>query len=769
MDEVADLVSQLPGSNKPADPVVSEAVAEPAVDVAPAAEPAKKKRRTSRRKRQPVAKELTMEELDKQQLLPPETPKPTEKVRGLGDLYAKYRIGDDPTFRVHVYRLFPKVAPGGRKFDGFYDEWDTPLSEQQIQAEYGGGEFRIVVQGPHPDDPRKWKHYESLRVQLAGDPKWERQPRALRQGDTNATEAAAGNPAPLPAPAAPESPKVVESALKLMADTVTAEREERRRIEDRAQQGHGRGEDPYVKHAIDAERRRADEVSKVERERREEERRRREEEREQERRDREEMRREMDSMRHRPTPSIGEELSKLAQAGIFRNDDGGVAKEMLSQILERHRGEMEALHRQHGAFVESIRSAHETQLSALREAHLKEMAAEREASRAREDRVNERLVAEREERRRDRETYRSQVEERDKQWRDRMENQKEMLEQTHQSRYTSTVTTFEQRLQWKDQEIDRMRTENHDLKMKQEEKGDIFTQLAQIGQLKEAVKGIADVPPPSSSPSGGIGLTGASGDSVPEWVKTLAESPVAERLVSGLVGGAAGGGGAAPVAPQQQHHEGQILQTPQGEMVVVRDPASGQLAMAPRQALEARWRASNQQQQSAAQRSGLLGPAPTRRRSRKRSPDVVPNLAEGLDKPIAPWDAPSDTPAPAPESARKSSQVPVVTPAPTVNESEPMKLSNVERQVLGVIATHVHESVVQVGEPEDFVKLMLEKYPRAIVEQVVKGYTTEDIIRGVIQVQPSGAGATPAGRHFMQHAIRMLRAAIQSHHAGGGW
>ncbi len=90
-----------------------------------------------------------------------------------------------------------------------------------------------------------------------------------------------------------------------------------------------------------------------------------------------------------------------------------------------------------------------------------------------------------------------------------------------------------------------------------------------------------------------------------------------------------------------------------------------------------------------------------------------------------------------------------------------MTLNQTERQVLGIIAKHVHESVLNVAEPQEFVQEMLTKYPRPIVEQIVKGYTTADIIRGVIQVQPSGAGATPAGRHFMQHAIKMLRAAVQ--------
>ena len=55
---------------------------------------------------------------------------------------------------------------------------------------------------------------------------------------------------------------------------------------------------------------------------------------------------------------------------------------------------------------------------------------------------------------------------------------------------------------------------------------------------------------------------------------------------------------------------------------------------------------------------------------------------------------------------------------------------------------------------------MTSKYPQNVIEQIVKGYTTEQIIRGVCQVEPRAAGATPAGQQFMLKAIKLLRQAV---------
>ena len=116
------------------------------------------------------------------------------------------------------------------KFDGFYDEYDIPITEQQIQSDYGGGQYRVVVVGPHPTNPRLPKHYGSHSIGLAGEPNWDRMPRAL-QGKKKPDADTSGNPPPLPMMPSHENPKLAEAALKMFEKTAEAEREERRRLE----------------------------------------------------------------------------------------------------------------------------------------------------------------------------------------------------------------------------------------------------------------------------------------------------------------------------------------------------------------------------------------------------------------------------------------------------------------------------------------------------------------------------------------------------------
>lgn len=772
-DEVADLVSQLPSSKPQPDEDLFASddeddddydldADEKAEAKAEAKPKAKTRRRTSRRK-QVAPKEQTLEDLDAD-MLPSDLPKPAENVKTLGDIYAKYNIGDSPDFSIQVYRMYPKMAPGGRKIDGFYDEWQEPLTEQQLQAEYGGGTYRIVVMGPHPGKMNAKKHYESHRVQLAGDPKYERRPGAL-QGSSDSSKGANGTPAPAPNPpplGSQENPKVVETAMKLMADTVTAEREERRRVEERATQRNSGG-DEYVRHAIESERRRADDMTKAERERREEERRANTERVREEKAERERLRREMEAIKH-SQPSISDTISALTGTGLFNRDSEGVAKEMLTQILERQRADVDAIHKQNQTFVESVRNGYESQIAAVREAQAREISSERESSRGREDRINERLEAERAERRRDQENFRKQVEDRDLQWKDRMESAKALMEQTWQSRHTSTIANLEQRIQWKDQEIDRLRTELSDAKSKQEEKGDVVTQLMQMKQMQDTLKDFAGAPQHSAGlgGAGGIGLN--KGGDAPEWLSTVMESPVIERVAASLFGG--GDGGAAPQAPaappQPQYQEGQEVSTPQGVMVVVRNPQNGQLAFAPKEALAA-YNQAVQQQQGGGSGSSLLGPPPQKRRR-----EAVPNLMKeyGFKAPKSPWDDDEDEPAAAPPKADRAAAPPsppaaLTKPAPkSAGDSEPLALNKTEKQVLSIIAKHVHEHVMSVSEPEEFVQELTSKYPASIIEQIVKGYTTEQIIRGVTQVEPRAAGATPAGRQFMLRAVKMLRDSV---------
>ena len=94
----------------------------------------------------------------------------------LDDLCAHYCIGRGHGNRLSVYRQWPKIFPGGRKADGFLDDYDQPIDEAFIQNEYGGGEYLVKVVGPKSGTNQGYQHYESVRVCISGDAKYHQTP-----------------------------------------------------------------------------------------------------------------------------------------------------------------------------------------------------------------------------------------------------------------------------------------------------------------------------------------------------------------------------------------------------------------------------------------------------------------------------------------------------------------------------------------------------------------------------------------------------------------
>lgn len=772
-DEIDDLVSQLDD-----DLDASDGLDAPDEEPTPAKKP---RRRTSRKTAKSSPADVddddvsgmtarTIEEMDVAELLPKGLPKPTENIKSLSDLYARYGVGQNPDFRIHIYRTYPKFAPGNRKFDGFYDSWDTPMTEEAIQAEYGGGQYRVVIVGPHPQNPQLMKPYSSMQVGLAGDPIWDRLPRALQHAThaESKSDAAAGNPPPMAFQPAQENPKLAEAAMKMASEMADRERQERHRMEERRDTGDQKLSSMMTP-VIEAERRRADDVLRAERERSEAERGYMNERLREAKEQFEETRRRMET-EVKSRPSLGDELRSLREAGIMGGDNGA-AKEMFTQILEKHRGEMDGIQRQHQSFIESLRSGHQAEVQALRDAHAREMVAEREASKSREQRIEERLAAEREERKRDQDRYRQQIEDRDQQWKDRMESAKMTYESSWESKHSSMVSNYESRIQWMQGETDRLKSELLEARMRHEEKGDIMTQLMKMKEFQTVITEFGGGSKEASSGGGGIGISAASGE---DW-KSVAAEQFGERLpqILQVVGGLLTGNNAAAAIPpqqQQQFQEGQIVPTPQGEMVVVRDPASNQLALAPRAEVEKHMRA---QAQGA---PGLLtGGAPQRRasgrrgdaqRQRSRSADysAVPNLAEGLPKRRPPWEGGGDEvrhAAPEPPPAPPPMPRMTTRSAAASEEGEPMEMSHMERQGIKMIAKMVHESVMSAEEPEDFVARAMNSYDPDVLQTLVGGYTTEQIVRGILQVEPKSGGATPGGQQFVREAFAQLRDALR--------
>lgn len=746
----------------------------------------------------------TMEELDAEQMLPRKLPKPVENVKTLGDLCAKYEIGDSPDFKLQVYRTYPKMFPGAMKADGFYDTWNEPLDMEMIQSEYGGGTYRVVVVGPHPKSPNLPKHYDSISVQIPGHPNYERLPKAM-QGKEHANDdkhQGGGQqpqyPPQMPTPA--ENPKLVESAMKMAFDQAKLEREERREMErrseererERQQQAQQQPQyDPskFYEPVVDAERRRADDLLRSERERNEAERRFMQERLEEEKRNREEFQRKVETEQNSKR-SLAQEITDLKEAGIFKTGDEGVAQSMLNQILEKHRSEMDGLQQQHREFIKSLREGHQSELQALRESHRRELEAEREASRNREQRIEERLNSEREERKRDQDRareqlnereqrYRETLAERDQQWKDRMDQQQQMLNQSWESRHNALISSYENRIQWQQGEIDRLKTELSEAKHRQREDQDPVAQLHRYSEMKNVFKDTFKdeiQPQAGSGSSGGIGLSGSGGD---DWKTTLAEG-IGDRLPDIIKSVAGGFAGVAGQQPAQNYEVGQEVDTPQGKMIVVQTP-DGQKGLAPKEQVEAYQRAQMQQQEQEQASGRLLGqqqrppqrpqprvmPSPEKvRQSRRRaSASINPtqNLADGLPKPKPPWEGGIDS-QPSGSSARTSHRA-----EPSGGEQqqsgqgaaeEPLELSRQERQGLNMIAKLVHESAMQADEPEEFVEKVREGFPADLLQHIVGYYSTDQIIRGIRQVQPKSAGATPGGQQFVREAFRQLREAM---------
>jgi hypothetical protein len=781
-------------------------------DIISRAEPSKRKRRMAKRSEAADAdsvteesggstdeepddgKQSTMEELDLRDMLPAQPMKPVENVKSLGDIIAKYNIGSNPEYKLQVWRTYPKIFPGGVKADGFYDTWDQPLTEELIQSEYGGGNFRIVVMGPHPTKPNTLKHFDSVSLNLAGTPKYDRQPKAVQQSQSSSASEAPSMPSPMMM-MGQENAKLSETAMKLAVDIASKEREERIRVEERADQKAAIAA-TAAQPAVEAERRRADDLIKAERDRSDLERRMMQERFEEARAEQRKLLERIEQMEAN-RPSVAAELERILPFTQQRGDgegSGKVAERMMESVLEKHRIEMESMRsqqqqmldnmsRQHEATITSMRSSHQHEIATMREAAARELQAERESSARRQERADDQLKMEREERRRDQERQRELLDANDRTWKERIEMQLASTNQNWESRHQSVVSTYENQLLWKQQEIDRLKAELSDMRARMTDNSDPIAIVHKAKEIREAIGG--PEASGSSGSSGGIGMSG--GD---DW-KNLAVEGLTERAPQLLqvLGSMLSGGS----QQQPQYQVGQVVHTPQGEMVVVQTPQG--LALAPKAALDQA--AQNEQ-------ARMLPPAQQQRAPRRRvMPDVdevvqqgrggakkrrgpvsaVPNFADaGIygDKPLPvrnrrpPWEGggadedddmmpqqaqaqeqAQQQAAPQQQAPRRTSK-PQQAPQQQAPQRITRQMSSQERRGLLVIAKLVHDSVMNADEPEEFAEKVMKDWPPDMLKRVISGYSPDDIARGIIEIQPNSAGATPAGQAFVRAAFSQV-------------
>lgn len=739
-------------------------------------------------------KQSTMEDLDLRDMLPQQPMKPAENVKSLGDIIAKYNIGNSTEFKLQVWRTYPKIFPGGVKSDGFYDTWDQPLTEELIQSEYGGGNFRIVVMGPHPTKPNTLKHYDSVSVNLAGTPKYDRQPKAIQQSQLSPSDLAPPSPMLM---MGQENAKLSETAMKLAVDMAAGERNERIRVEDRATAQADRAMSA-VQPAVEAERRRADDLIRAERERSEMERRIMQERFDESRTEQKKLVERIEQMEVN-RPSVATELERILPFTQQKQSDNGegnkIAERMMESVLDKHRTEMEAtrtghqqmidnMNKQHEAMTASMRSSHLHEVTSTREAHQRDLQAERDAGIRRQERGEEQLKSEREERRRDQERQRELIDANDRSWKERLEMQLASNNQSWESRHQSVVATYENRGLWLQQEIDRLKSDLSDTKARMSDNSDPIAIVHKAKEIREAIGG-PEHSGGSGGSGGGIGMGG-----VEDW-KNLAVEGLTERapqllqVIGGLLSG-------QPQQPQQpQYQIGQVVQTPQGVMVVVQDPTTGQLGFTPKAALD----------QVQAQQQGRMLPQgqgqPQRRRvmpdaeevanagagrKRRRGPiAATPNFADPSQygaEPLPvrgrrpPWEGggmdgdddgnePSQQqPRPQQPQQRKTSKPEQAQQAQPQPQRIARQMNSQERQGLNVIAKLVHESVMNADEPEEFADKVLKEWAPDMLKRVISGYSPGDIARGIAETQPTSAGATPAGQAFVRVAFAQIEAAL---------
>jgi hypothetical protein len=749
-----------------------------------------------------AGEQTTMEELELKDLLPQQPMKPVENVKTLGDLIARYNIGQSTEYKLQVWRTYPKIFPGGTKADGFYDTWDQPLTEELIQSEYGGGGFRVVVMGPHPTKPNTLKHYDSISLNLAGTPKADRQPKAVQQ-----SQAAAALEATPPSPfviAGQENAKLSETAMKMATDMAKQERDERIRVEERADRKATEAMNSQLP-MVEAERRRADDLVKAERERNEMERRMLNERLEESRSETKKVLERMEQMEAN-RPSVASELSeiiKATQSGNKNDDNGAMLKSMMDGVLDKHRIEMEAMRgahqslidsmsKQHEAALSSMRTSHMNEITLMREASAREIAAERESARRREERSEEQRVTEREERRRDQERHRESMESLERSWKDRLEVQIASNNQSWESRMTSSnqswesrhqalITTLETRNVWLQGEIDRLKGEVSDAKNRLTDNSDPIAIVHKAKEIKDAIGG-------GDSGGGGGSGSGIGMGGVEDW-KNLAVEGLTERApqILQVLGSMLGG----QQQQQQQYTPGQVVQTPQGEMVVVQTPQG--LALMPKQAIE---QAQAQQQgrmlprQGNGQRRQRVMPdaeevanGSAGRKKRRGPVSAVPNFADpspyGSDPlPVRgrrpPWEgggADNDdddaivTPNPQaiPQLGQPAQQQ---RQQPAQQQQAPQQriarqMTSQERQGLNVVAKLVHDAVMNADEPDEFADKILKEWNHDLLRRIVSGYSPEDIARGIAEQNPTSAGATPAGQSFVRDAFAQIEQALQ--------
>lgn len=644
-------------------------------------------------------------------------PQPEENVRTLDDLMAKYRLGIDHDFYVEVHRVWPKIFPGGTPAEGLYDTYQQSVTEEFVQTEYGGGKYRAIVKGPRPNGEPGMKHYGSYTFNVAGEPNYKRVPRAVQaQQARNADQPVVGPV--MVSGGLGDNPKLVEKAFDVVTGQLDSEREERRRLEDGGKKGHGIDESVFSKIAA-AHERRADDVQQAAREQIEHERVMLKERLEEERGRVRLLEDKVSNMQNQPPApqiDIGEQFAKIA--GVLKGD-GEITNKVLDQVLGKHKEELQAVREAHQREIDAMRAGHTSEMQMLRESHGRMAEAERQQADARVLRVDDQLKSEREERRRDRERWDEQLRDRELQWKDRQQAAIDSANAQAEARYNTMRTSLENRIEFLNGEIDRMRREIEDLRAKDIEVRDPVLQMQKARELADLAKGMFGQPVDSS---GGIGgnheepgfgkLLEKIGGDVPQILDALG------RAFNS--GGGGGGGVAQPSIVMTPQGPAQVVQTPQGPMLI---PMQGSNP----QQLPRGGGGRSPQRQVMPDENEIFAEEERRRRRQKQQ-----------------------------STPKRTSRVPEQQVEAT--QSTPDIPPDVEKMAIKEITRLIDESVMGADEVEEFVEKVIKNYPEPILKQVVQ-YDVGQLLQAIASNPETrnSAALTPGGQRFVKDAFYQLR------------
>lgn len=682
-------------------------------------------------------------------------PKPKSDARNdLGAFYEKWKVGVDPEISIRIQRVYPKIFPNGIMAEGPLEEHITPIDESYIASSFGGGRYEVWIMGPGKDGNGRRKYAQHL-VTIPGEPNTDRPSKLVAARRSDSVEAKPALPVPVVSGAEPVG--VTQQALKTLEKVSDQERQRAESLEQKLMQKLAASSNEASALA-ELVKKQADEKIALLREQNERERQAAEERIRERDAKINEIREEIRQMQNNGLGQVKEVLSILGPSQA-------APQQMIESLLAKHAQEIEAMRAAHAREMESVRAAHLREIEIMREAHARDLDSERRVAADRERRLADEVAQAREERRRDQELARTVQEQRDQASRDREQMRVDALNDMWQSRLRSADESANFRINALQAEIERLRGEVSELRSKQREDGDVFSQIEKARSLIDMAKEVGGL--------GGEERVREEPIIRPEPQKSVVDQVVQaapmvmETLEKFLGSDTKKKKRSAPQAAMPPL--GSVVNTPQGRMVVT--PQGLVPEMAYRQYI-------TQTQQAQLQPPRMFSPP---------SPGMVPGQAQGRGQEQGQG---ARTSRPRKSALQTHSDAYIASPekaeqaaVPTAPIQPAIPISSVPQDEVVVAASNIYEGQEQMEgareplsataatfvaqaideglnsalEVDEFIDRVRQRVPETYLQDLVK-YSPVEILEAIGKHQPKSLALTPAGRVFTHRAFLKLRA-----------